>query len=118
MTKKAILLVSIMSLISCASTLQDSVVDTVSRSKQNDGKSITVSGFFREKNGYYNLFSKDNDECIGVLLTDQQKNEFRSRSGKRVTITGTLEAEGCGRDGICVEHLCGPTIMTNITALR
>lgn len=118
MKKRAILLVSTVSLISCAVTMQDSVVDTVSRSRQNDGKSITVSGLLREKNGYYNLFSKNNEECVGVLLTDQQKKEFRSSAGKRVALTGTLEAEGCGRDGICVEHLCGPTIMTNITTLR
>lgn len=120
MTARVISLASLTMLLlaSCAATLQDPVVAVVKGSKENDGKFISLAGVLREKNGFFNLFSKDGEECVGVLLTDQQRNDYRASAGKRVTLTGTLEAEGCGRDGICVEHLCGPTILTNITALR
>lgn len=120
MTKRVMSLVSLATLllVSCAATLQDEVVSAVARSKENNGKTITISGILKERNGYYNLFSRNGNECVGILLNDQQREEYSPRAGKRVTITGTLEAEGCGRDGICVEHLCGPTIMTSITILR
>ncbi|MBB5986633.1 hypothetical protein [Sphingobium lignivorans] len=108
----------VFSLMACAATHQDDVVVAVEHRKDNDGKVIILSGTLRERNGYYNLFSRNNQECVGILITDSQKEDFKSLVGKRVTLTGTLEAEGCGRDGICVEHLCGPTIMTGVTVSR
>lgn len=120
MPTRAMLFITSMvfSLMACATTHQDDIVLAVENRKDNDGKVIILSGTLRESNGYYNLFSKNGQECVGVLLTDGQKEDYKSLVGRRVTLTGTLEAEGCGRDGICVEHICGPTIMTRITASR
>lgn len=108
----------VFSLVACAATRHDDVILVVEHRKDNDGKVISLSGTLRERSGYYNLFSINGRECVGVLLTDSQKDDYKYLVGRRVTLTGTLEAEGCGRDGICVEHLCGPAIMTSVTVSR
>lgn len=105
-------------LVSCVSSHGDPVVLAVTNRAGNNGRLIMVSGTFRERNGYYNLFSSDGQECIGILTTDRQKIDYRSFVGQKVSVVGILQAEGCGREGICVEHLCGPTIMTGVTISR
>lgn len=105
-------------LASCTASHRDDVRLAMANRNNNDGKLVTVSGMLRERSGYYNLFSSDGQECIGVLLTDSQKLNYRSFSGQKVKVAGTLKSEGCGREGICVEHLCGPTIMTGVTVSR
>lgn len=117
--RKALLTASVAGfLVSCVSSHRDDVIRTMANRIENNGKSVTVSGILRERGGYYNLFSNDGKECIGILLTDRQRREYRRFADHRVTVAGTLEAEGCGREGICVERLCGPTIMTGVTVSR
>ena len=104
------------SLVACATALNDEVVSAVERRAEHNGRTVTLSGELRERKGFYNLHSRDGQECIGLLLTDQQRVEYRSSVGRRVTLTGTLEAEGCGGNNMCVEHLCAPTILTGVSA--
>lgn len=113
-----IVAITLGSLLSCTTPHHDDVVKAILNRIDNDGNSIVVSGILRRSSSYYNLFSSDGRECIGILLTDRQMSEYSSIVNHRVTVAGTLEAEGCGREGICVEHLCGPTIMTGVTISR
>lgn len=99
---------------SCATDKQDQVYSVVNARSDNDGKTLTVSGLLKVDNGYYNLFSRDQKECIGLLLTDSQRESYRSLINRRVAATGKFSAEGCGRAGICVEHICGPAILTDV----
>lgn len=100
---------------SCATDHRDDVYSAVQARNANDGKSITISGLLKTNSGYYNLFSSDQKECIGLLLTDSQRQAYEGLAGQKVVVTGKLDAEGCGRDGICVEHICGPTILTDVS---
>lgn len=97
---------------------RDDVTHTMEHRNNYNEKTISISGVMRENSGFYNLFSNDRQECIGLLLTDSQRLEYKSYVGHRVTVAGILKAEGCGREGICVEHLCSPTIMTGVTVSR
>lgn len=99
----------------CSTPPKDEVIEMLDRRLDNDGKTVTVTGILGVYRIYYNLYSKDGQRCIGLLLSDDQRVEYKSSVGKRVTLTGTLEAEGCGRDGICMDSLCSPTIMTHVT---
>ena len=100
--------------VSCVSGADD-VYSAIEKRAAQDGETVTVGGTLKTTNGYFNLFSRDQRECIGLLLTDAQREEYRTYVGKRIQARGQLEAEGCGREGICVEHLCGPTILTKVT---
>jgi hypothetical protein len=64
-----------------------------------------------------NLYSSDRQQCIGLLVTTAQQPRYRQRSGQSVSLSGRLQAQGCGRDGICDEHLCGPAILRDVELL-
>ena len=100
---------------SCAHDGLDDVYSIMSARAERDGQNVSLRGVLKINNGYYNLFSKDQQECVGLLLTNNQRERFKELAGQQVAVTGTFEAEGCGRDGICVEHICGPAILTNVT---
>lgn len=100
---------------SCAQGGLDDVYSIMSVRADRDGEKVVLKGFLKVNSGYYNLFSGDQKECIGLLLTDAQRESYKGLAGQRVAATGTFEAEGCGRNGICVEHMCGPAILTNVT---
>lgn len=100
---------------SCVTDSRDSVYSAIEERSENDGKPITVHGLLKTNSGYYNLFSRDGKECIGLLLTDNQRQSYKGFADQKVMVTGKLDAEGCGRDGICVEHICGPTILTDVS---
>lgn len=102
-------------LLSCASSKSNNVKMVVESRNQYSNKIVSISGILRERNSFYNLFSNDSQECIGVMLTDSQKELYKNMNGRNVAVRGILKPEGCGREGICVEHLCGPTIVTDVT---
>ena len=117
--KKALYVACMVSLLfSCAGGRPDNISNIIANRALYNNKVVTVSGILREKNRYYNLFSGYKRECIGLLLTDGQKEAYKTNNNRRVMVSGTLRSEGCGREGICVEHLCGPTIMTGVTISR
>lgn len=95
----------------CQNTDRDPVVDLVKESSINNGQVVSVVGILRANKGYFNLHSKRGDECVGLQVAEDDVDEFKGLVGKSVNIQGRFEAEGCGRDGICVEHLCGPAII-------
>lgn len=100
---------------SCVTGGRDDVYSAIEERAENDGKSVTVRGLLKTNSGYYNLFSSNGKECIGLLLTDSQRQSYKGLVDQKVVVTGNLDAEGCGRDGICVEHICGPTILTDVS---
>lgn len=102
-------------LFSCASPKANNVKKTVENIDQYRDKTVSISGILRECNNFYNLFSNDLQECIGVMLTDSQKKLYKNVGDQNVTVRGIMKPQGCGHDGICVEHLCGPTIITDVT---
>lgn len=79
-----------------------------------DGQELEVQGVVGSWHRGVNLYSPDRDACIGLLATEAEVLRFRALEGKRATVHGTLEAEGCGRDDICDEHLCGPAVLSSV----
>lgn len=111
MMKKTFALTVSVVLVSCTTGHTDEVYSAIESRFVNDGKIITVQGILQFNSGYYNIFSEDRKECIGLLLTDRQRQSYKELIDRKAVVTGKLDAEGCGRDGICVEHICGPTIL-------
>lgn len=103
---------------SCASLSQGSSSNNVSmiveRRLSVDGQIVAIHGLLKEDGGYYNIYSRDGERCVGLLLTDLQRSEYRVHANSEVLVRGVLEAEGCGREGVCVERLCGPAILTGV----
>lgn len=116
--KTLVMIISCIALTSCITNLRDEVHSTIESQTENDGQIVTIQGFLKTNNNYYNLFSGDGKVCIGLLLTDTQRQRFQRLVDKRVFVKGRLDAEGCGRRGICVEHICGPTILTDVLVLK
>lgn len=99
---------------SCASDGPDEVYSAISARLTNDGKLLSVHGLLKTNAGYYNLYSQNQKECVGLLLTDSQREKYTNLIGQQVVVRGTFKSEGCGREGICVEHICGPAIFTDV----
>jgi len=115
-TKTTLMVIMVgVTLSSCVTDGRDDVYSAIEGRVENDGKSLTLRGLLKTNSGFYNLFSSDRKECIGLLLTDSQRQSYEALVDQKVVVTGNLDAEGCGRDGICVEHICGPTILTDVS---
>lgn len=100
----------------CSSPNLHPSVDTVLRdAERHNGKHVTIQGFLRSRDGFLNLFSKDAEQCVGLLLTTAERAKFSRFVDRKVSIAGTFQAEACGRDGICDEHLCGPGVLTMVS---
>jgi hypothetical protein len=98
----------------CATTSSTSlpVERAVREASQRNGQLVQVEGFVGSWHNGVNLFSPSRRECIGLLVRDTDVVRFRAIDGRRVTVRGKLEAQGCGYDGICDEHLCGPAVLS------
>ena len=108
---------------SCASTaadtrVADSVQILVRERVARDGMTVQAEGVLRSSHGLLNLYSHDLQVCIGLPMRNFELERFRQLEGQRVSVSGTLHAEGCGRDGICDEHLCGPAILRDVAISR
>ena len=106
---------SILLLGACAGTLADPIHALIRDRSIKDGTHVQVVGRIGVSHGLISLFSIDRKECIGLLVTEAQRKQLIQLDGNLARVSGILEAEGCGREGICVEHLCGPTVLTNVT---
>ncbi|WP_126174528.1 hypothetical protein [Altericroceibacterium xinjiangense] len=79
-----------------------------------NGQEVQVHGVIGSWHGGVNLFSPNRHECIGLLAAQTEVLRLRAFEGKRISVRGRLEAQGCGRDGICDEHLCGPAVLSSV----
>lgn len=107
--------IAIISLL-CASSVQNNTVQTLSADPYAiDGNEVRVTGIVVMQHGLANLYSEDRQECVGLLITDGQRPMFAAQDNQTVDVIGTMWAEGCGREGICDEHLCGPAVLRDVS---
>lgn len=104
--------------ISCTSAGQHASVDTVLASATHyDGKRIVVRGVLSSRHGLLNLFTRRAEQCLGLVLTPAERVVLTRYIEHEISLIGIFQAEGCGRDGICDEHLCGPGVLTHVSLL-
>ena len=71
----------------------------------SDGTS--VRGRLIYNHGFLNF--RSNGICYGILTNIENINRLRRYAGRRVTLIGTIDPQGCdGSVAICSVHLCGP----------
>lgn len=80
-----------------------------------DGQRVNVGGTLVSSHGLMNLYSSDRRECVGLLITDEQRASYLELEGRDIAVSGVFRAQGCGRDGICDEHLCAPGILVDVS---
>lgn len=103
---------------SCSDVSVNNISDIISNSSRFDGNTVTLYGTIRVNSGFYNIFPRDGRSCIGLLLTNAQRQESARLEGRRVLLTGILESRGCADHYICNEHLCGPELLTHVEFLN
>jgi len=105
-------------LVGCTATRPGlSVPALVAAAAAQDGTRVTVHGRLHLTHGLINLYSRNRRLCVGLLVPINQVERFRRLAGREVTVSGRVQAEGCGREGICDEHLCGPAILRDVELL-
>jgi hypothetical protein len=104
----------IVALSGCATNSSESISvrRAVSAAGEHDGQLVRIKGTVVSWHNGINLHSHDGRECIGILASETSIARFRAFEGRGVTLSGRLEAEGCGRKGICDEHVCGPSVLS------
>jgi hypothetical protein len=108
-----LIVTGILSLHACSS-VSDTVGITLANRVANDGQRVLVAGRLRIHGGYYSLHSRNPNECVGLLLTDRQRQDYEMLDGKTVQANGTFELEGCGYKGVCNHNICSPDILTHV----
>lgn len=103
---------------SCAAGSAFSVHRLLSERQAHQAMRVSVVGVLGLRHGLVNLFSRNGRECIGLLTHVEDRGSYSALNGQTVLVSGILEAEGCGRNGICDEHLCGPAILRDVTVSR
>jgi hypothetical protein len=102
-------------LCACAATgIGQSVPALLANAAPQDGTRVTVQGRLVADHGFINLYSSDRQQCIGLLVFEEDKRLYLRRDHRVVTVEGRLQAQGCGRIGFCVEQLCGPAILRDV----
>jgi hypothetical protein len=91
-----------------------SVSNLLAQRQAVDGQVVTVRGILSARHGLLNLYSRDRQQCVGLLVTDADRLRYAGLDGRPVQATGRMMAEGCGRNGICDERLCGPAVLRDI----
>jgi hypothetical protein len=93
-----------------------SVHQLLSQSSALDNEEVKLKGRLEvEEHGLINIYSRDGKQCVGLLLSRDQMARYAGFARRQVLVTGRLEKEGCGRDGFCDEHLCGPAVLKDAT---
>ena len=98
----------------CATQSPDPVRELVSERVSRDGTVVELSGILRSNHGLLNLYARNGRTCVGLLMRNEEIARYQSLAGRMITLSGTLHAEGCGRDGICDEDLCGPAVLGDV----
>ena len=106
-----------LSIVSCALDMKPSVGDILNFATRHNGHQITVRGRISSRHGLLSLFNRSAKQCIGLILTPSERLSFSKYVEREISVTGTFQADGCGRDGVCDEHLCGPGVLTHVTLL-
>lgn len=102
-------------LMSACVTSSDPVSDLVRNRASRDGQRVQVTGLFLVSHRYANLYAQNRRLCIGLVLRAPSDGRRQALHGRRVRVSGTVQAEGCGRNGFCDERLCGPAILQDVT---
>ncbi len=101
---------------SCATYEQYASVKTILESTDRyDGRRVIVRGNLSSRHGILNLFTRGAKQCIGLVLPPAERATLSRYVEREISLAGTFQAEGCGRDGICDEHLCGPGVLTQVS---
>lgn len=90
----------------------------VSEAELRNSQVVQVHGVIGSWHSGVNLLSPSRRECIGLLSAQTDLTRLRAYEGQRVTVSGTLQAQGCGREGICDEHLCGPAVLSSVRLVK
>ena len=110
-----LLAATLLTLSACASAMKgQSVPVLLANAAAQDGTRVTVHGRLIADHGFINLYSPDRRQCLGLLVFEESKRLYLHRDHRVVTVEGRLQAEGCGREGMCVEQLCGPAILRDV----
>jgi hypothetical protein len=117
MSKTLIVLWSILTIACVAAVHPLSVDDILKLPLDHDGQRVQIEGTLSPRHGFLNLFSQDKKQCVGLLLTPNERGMLGTYSERKVSVSGIFRAEGCGRDGICDEHLCGPGVLTDVSLI-
>jgi hypothetical protein len=80
-----------------------------------NGQQVQLTGLLLVSHRFANLYAQNRRLCIGLIFRAPDENRRQALHGRAVRVSGTVQAEGCGRDGICDERLCGPAILTDVT---
>ena len=110
-----ILAAIVTSLIGCAYASGYDVRTIVQQATIYDGRTITVRGVIVRHDLFLNLYSRDRQVCIGLLVSNDLRESLYQYEGETIAVSGRLHAQGCGRDAMCVEHLCGPAVLRDVT---
>jgi hypothetical protein len=81
-----------------------------------DGRQVQISGIVFMKEDSRNVVSSrnaDNNFCVGLLVTETEFQALKRFDGKRATVTGLFDKEGCGGLTICHDS-CGPYAMSDL----
>lgn len=104
--------------IACSPSMKSfSVRDILKLPNRYDGRIIQVQGVISPRHGILNLFTKNKQQCLGLILKPSERAKLIEHSERKISLSGTFQAEGCGRDAICDEHLCGPGVLTNVSLI-
>lgn len=83
---------------------------------QLDGRQVQTSGIvFMNEDSREVVSSRDPDKnfCVGLLVTEAEFQALKRYDGKRATVTGLFDKEGCGGLTICHDS-CGPYAMSRL----
>ena len=80
-----------------------------------DGSHVEVQGILEVDHGYVNLMARNRQECVGLVTYVEDRARYVALNDHRVAASGIMDAEGCGRNGMCSEHFCGPAILRQVT---
>lgn len=102
----------------CISSNRPPIARAVDEAELRNSQLVQVQGVVGSWHEGVNLYAPSREECIGLLVTEAELPRLRAQEGKKVTVSGKLEAQGCGRDGICDEHVCGPAILSSVQLIK
>jgi hypothetical protein len=110
-----VLSLSVVGIVACSTVAAPAIVqvalDQISvLANELDGQQVQTTGFVFMNNDSREVVSSldpDNNFCVGLLVTEEEFQTLKRYDGKRATVTGIFDKEGCGGLRICHDS-CGP----------